>query len=45
LYFLPNSLHFSHRQRVTAPQLGHLNLTAFSSGVIFRPQLMHVAIS
>jgi hypothetical protein len=44
LYSLANNLHFSQRHNVTAPHLGQSNFTAFSSGVIFLPHDMHVAI-
>ena len=40
-YDLPNSRHFSHLIIDTLPQFGHMNLTAFSSGLIFFPQEMH----
>ena len=35
-YGRPNILHFSHRQIVTSPQLGHGNFTAPSPGKIVR---------
>ena len=40
-YSLPKSRHFSQRQMVTPPQLGHGNFTDLSSGEIFVPQEMH----
>ncbi len=40
----PNSLHFSQRQMVTAPQLGQLIFTALSPGATFLPHEMQVDI-
>ena len=45
LYVRPKRRHFSQRQMVTAPQLGQFILTAFSSGLTFLPQEMHVDIA
>jgi len=43
-YGLPNILHFSHRQTVTSPQLGHGNFTAPSPGRIVREHQEQVGI-
>jgi hypothetical protein len=43
-YGRPNILHFSQRQIVTSPQLGHGNFTAPSPGKIVRAHQEHVGI-
>ena len=43
-YGRPNILHFSQRQIVTSPQLGHGNLTAPSPGSMVRAHHVHVGM-
>jgi hypothetical protein len=44
LYGLANNLHFSQRQMVTRPQLGHENFTALSLGSIILPHQLQVGM-
>jgi len=41
VYSLPKRRHLSHRQMVTAPQEGQLNLTALSPGTTLFPHEIH----